>query len=266
VDPAVTSWRQQIDNDVTHAAIVQQHPNGSTDLEAHLVAITDPQSGKKVGKLTPAAAASWQAMAAHAWRDGVVLLPTSPADSFRPLAVQQRIFADRYTTTDQGNGSRVCSGKRWWKRKGVATAACPGTSNHGRGEAVDVSDASGARLAWLEEHARTYGWAWELDSEPWHLHYLLGDALPPGIDQEADDLTPDEHTELLNIRQTGINTESRVVGLEKRTASIDTALDQIVMPALGRLEKAVGKLSTGGVDEDALAAKVADLLAKRLKD
>lgn len=261
----MAGWRQQIDNDVTHAAIVQQHPNGSTDLEAHLVAITDPQSGKKVGKLTPAAAASWQAMAAHAWRDGVLLIPTSPADSFRPLAVQQRIFADRYTTTDQGNGSRVCSGKRWYKRKGVATAACPGTSNHGRGEAVDVQDASGGRLAWLEAHARTYGWAWELDSEPWHIHYLLGDALPPGIDQEDDDMFTDEDRAMLGrvaaalIPDDKALTSNGEVTLRVRAIDVRTA-------AQG-----------GGVDEDriadevvaamgdGLAEKVLDRLAARLK-
>lgn len=89
----------------------------------------------------------------------------------------------------------------------------------------------------------------------------------PGAATKEDDMFEDpDRTELRNVRQTGINTESRVIGLEQRTANIDTALDKVVMPALGRMEKAIATLSVGGVDEDALAAKVADILAKRLKD
>lgn len=190
------TWQQQIDNQhLVHSTVAKTYANGSDGLKAHLSPVFDPRDRPKiVGFLVPSAAKSWNAMAARALGEGVLLLPTSSADTFRSLGIQQSIFADRYRTQDQGNGSRVCGGKRWYLRKGKATAACPGTSNHGKGEAVDVANCSGDRLAWLERNAKTYGWAWELNSEPWHLHYLLGDALPPGlheidVPQEDDMLT-----------------------------------------------------------------------------
>lgn len=179
------TWQDQIDNHLVHSTVASTYGNGTDQLKSNLSPIHDPRDpDRTVGFLVPSAATSWEAMATHALRDGIVLLPTSSADTFRSLTIQQNIFTDRYRTTDQGNGSRVCAGKRWYLRKGKATAACPGTSNHGKGEAVDVADCSGDRLKWLENHARSYGWAWELASEPWHIHYLLGDALPPGLKAE----------------------------------------------------------------------------------
>ncbi len=45
--------------------------------------------------------------------------------------------------------------------------AIPGTSNHGTGEAIDFTDATGARLNWLKQNAAKYGF-YNLPSEPWH--------------------------------------------------------------------------------------------------
>lgn len=200
-------WRDQIDNNIVHSSVSVKYPNGSTDLAQHLDPIFDPRDRKIVGRLVPSAAKSWNAMAAAALRDGVLLLPSSSADTFRPLAVQQSIFADRYRTTNQGNGSRKCGGKTWYLRKGMATAACPGTSNHGRAEAVDFARPDKSVLPWMEKHAKSYGWAWELASEEWHVHYLLGDAVPPTVNQkptvqEDDDMTfistPDGRVVLLH--------------------------------------------------------------------
>jgi hypothetical protein len=210
---AMTGWRDQIDNEhLVHSHLVNENPNGSKELEAHLVPIHDG-AGKVVGKLTPAAAASWDAMVAAAAADGIDLRPTSAADTFRPLSVQQNIFKDRYRETDQGNGSRKCNGKTWFLRKGEATAACPGTSNHGKGEAVDFQRPNKQVLPWMEQHAKAFGWQWELSSEEWHVHYLLGDASPPNLPptpgfattptfQEDDDMTfistPDGRVVLLH--------------------------------------------------------------------
>ena len=48
--------------------------------------------------------------------------------------------------------------------------------------AVDVANASGARLSWLEAYALAFGWSWELvPEEPWHLHYYTGDAIPQAV-------------------------------------------------------------------------------------
>lgn len=191
----MTSFTQQV-RPVVEPSSIRGLPNGDYPASS-LVDITD-HAGTVVGRLCREAARAWQAMVAHAWSDGIDLRPTSAADSFRPLAVQQRIFSERYRTTDQGNGSRTCGGKRWYKRKGVATAACPGTSNHGKAIAVDIANCSGARLAWLEAHAWTYGFGWELvPEEPWHIRYCTGDAIPAAVlayesPEDNDDMrTPD---------------------------------------------------------------------------
>ena len=52
------------------------------------------------------------------------------------------------------------------------TVSYPGTSNHGWGEAVDISDLEWQKFA--KEHGKKYGWCWgENKSESWHFTYDL---------------------------------------------------------------------------------------------
>jgi LAS superfamily LD-carboxypeptidase LdcB len=58
-------------------------------------------------------------------------------------------------------------------------AAVPGTSNHGWGLACDVWNVGqNGRLEWLLDNAKRFGFSWEVQSEPWHIRYVLGDDLP----------------------------------------------------------------------------------------
>ena len=126
------------------------------------------------------AAIAWAEMKAAAKKDSVILKPTSGVDTYRPYNVQEALFAARYSTEEiTGRPTRTCNGKTYWLLPGVASAACPGTSNHGWGLAVDIY-AVGAegRLEWLLDNAARFGWSWELQSEPWHIRYVLGDTLP----------------------------------------------------------------------------------------
>src|SRR5262249_45203984 len=86
----------------------------------------------------------------------------------------------RYSPTFIAHAStKTCHGKTFWLKPGNATAACPGTSNHGLGLACDfVLDNGGRILGWLIDHADEYGFSAELESEPWHWHYIPGDAIP----------------------------------------------------------------------------------------
>jgi LAS superfamily LD-carboxypeptidase LdcB len=59
--------------------------------------------------------------------------------------------------------------------------ATPGKSNHNLGIAIDIANASGARLAWLLANEHLYGFSHELDSEPWHIRYVAGDATPDAV-------------------------------------------------------------------------------------
>lgn len=139
------------------------------------------QDGGPTIRLVEPAARAWKAMQAAALADGVVLKATSTVDSFRPYAVQERIFRQRYTTTPlRGRPSREWEGVRWYQKPGTAAAAVPGTSNHGWALAVDNVLAPGT-LAWLLDHALSYGWSWELQSEPWHVRYFAGDDIPAAV-------------------------------------------------------------------------------------
>jgi nucleoid-associated protein YgaU len=156
------------------------------------------------------AARAWEAMRADAWRDGVLL--SVSGNPYRDYAGQERMFRQRYTSTTPTRldaRGRVWNGVRYYRTSGAA-AAVPGTSNHGLGLAIDIAlDANGDEkfewpvkpldrraLAWLMEHAADYGFSWEVQSEPWHLRYVIGDTLPPALQTTLPpvSITPQTHT------------------------------------------------------------------------
>jgi LAS superfamily LD-carboxypeptidase LdcB len=156
--------------------ILKKHPNGDLPLEL-LVKI------KPYGWLYKTAAASWTAMKQAAKKDGVVLKPTSAMDAYRPVTVQRSVFFQRYTTKKlDGRPMRNYNQAVWWLKPGFAPLAAPGTSNHGWGLAVDVWGVGEEdRLDWLLGNHARFGWSWEVQSEPWHIRYVLGDDLPDGV-------------------------------------------------------------------------------------
>jgi hypothetical protein len=276
----VTSWREQIDNEhFVEPSAIRGLANGSDQLKAVLSPIHD-HDGNVVGLAAPVAARSYDAMVAAAWRDGVALRPSSSADTFRPLSVQQAIFTDRYRETDQGNGSRVCNGKRWYLRKGKATAACPGTSNHGKGCAVDFDLGQRGALPWLEAHAKAFGWQWEVTSEDWHLHYMLGDELTPvalaALSEEDDMPTAQEVAQAVWGLEIDLadGTKQPAWAVARFTQQDAHAAMVASAKAAGVDPDAIAKAVLAGLDPKAIAAaipadiaaQVADELAARLKD
>ena len=124
---------------------------------------------------TPARAfEEWRRQAAAAGR---TLTITSVADAYRPLAVQERVFLQRYIPQATGGGIygdvRHYKGVRYVRRHGAA-AAVPGTSNHGRGLAIDVANAGpfgGAFHDWMLKTGPELGWSnveGRSVNEPWH--------------------------------------------------------------------------------------------------
>ena len=88
----------------------------------------------------PTAHAEMQAMRAAAARAGILLKSAGFHDSYRPYETQDRTFRARYSTSPiPGRPTKRWLGRTWWLRPGMATAAVPGTSNHGRGLAVDTA-------------------------------------------------------------------------------------------------------------------------------
>jgi LAS superfamily LD-carboxypeptidase LdcB len=137
------------------------------------------------GKLHDCAADAYEAMDAAANAAGIDLSPTSQADTYRSLETQEYGFYQRYTDTPKPalmkQKPRIYKGKAWYLKKGMAPMAVPGTSNHNLGIAIDIKDASGNRLAWLLANEHLYGFSHELDSEPWHIRYVAGDAIPDAV-------------------------------------------------------------------------------------
>ena len=186
---------------IARPAVLAGQRNGRLDTRI-LIVIPGQEGGPTVRLVEPAATA-WRALCAAAKAAGHVLKASGPADSYRPYDVQERIFRQRYTTTYlPGRPSRMWNGQRWFQKPGTAAAAVPGSSNHGDAIAVDTGverdgDPSAesideAPLAWLLDHADEFGWSWELQSEPWHLHYFAGDVIPPAVAAFAAQPTTEE--------------------------------------------------------------------------
>ncbi|MDL4772477.1 MULTISPECIES: D-alanyl-D-alanine carboxypeptidase family protein [Thermomonosporaceae] len=111
-----------------------------------------PQKGAQLR--ADAALAFYKLNAGYKRRFGQQICVT---DSYRSLPDQHRVYAER-----------------------PGFAAVPGTSNHGKGQAVDlcggVQSSGSSQFNWMESHAKVYGWihpAWAYSNpfEPWHWEY-----------------------------------------------------------------------------------------------
>lgn len=165
--------------DVTRPAVLSGQTNGELP-DSLLVSIPGLSGGYTVRLIGPAARA-FRALRAAAAAAGHILNATSTVDSYRPYSVQESTFRARYTLTVlSGRPSALWQGKRWYLRAGEAVAAVPGTSNHGLGLAIDIASVDPA-LAWLVANEERFGFSHELESEPWHIHYWAGDAIPAAV-------------------------------------------------------------------------------------
>ncbi|WP_395110571.1 D-alanyl-D-alanine carboxypeptidase family protein [Actinomadura sp. SCN-SB] len=135
--------------DKSLAAKSREFPNGLIPAK-YLCPL--PQKGEQLR--ADAALAFYKLNAAYTRRFGREMCVT---DSYRSLADQQRVY---------------------YQRPGFA--AVPGTSNHGKGQALDlcggVQNAGTAQFNWLEANSRKYGWfhpSWAYSNpyEPWHWEY-----------------------------------------------------------------------------------------------
>ncbi|WP_033324866.1 D-alanyl-D-alanine carboxypeptidase family protein [Actinomadura atramentaria] len=135
--------------DKSLAADAKRFPNGLIP-DKYLCPL--PQKGRELR--ADAALAFYKLNAAYKRRFGRDMCLT---DSYRSLAEQQSIYARR-----------------------PAFAAVPGTSNHGKGQAVDICGGvqiSGSiQFRWMEANAGRFGWrhpAWAYSNpfEPWHWEF-----------------------------------------------------------------------------------------------
>jgi len=111
-------------------------------------------SGSADNTMTKPTACAFAQMAEAAQRAGIRLTINS---GFRTLARQQ-YFWDCYTTKRCNNGN---------------LAARPGTSNHGRGVALDINTGatSTSTYKWMAANAARFGFRRTVPSEPWHWEH-----------------------------------------------------------------------------------------------
>jgi peptidoglycan hydrolase-like protein with peptidoglycan-binding domain len=159
------------------------------------------------------AASAMRAMVAAADASGVTISATG---TWRSYEDQKRLFLSRYVTHDTGGEKKIWNGTTYWKLPKVASAATPGTSNHGKGLAADLSNSpsvaiSGKTLKWVAAHGPDFGFWNTVRSEAWHWSYCLCDDLPVGV------AAPAPRTEAANVDWAAI-------------AAIDARLSAVAFP------------------------------------
>lgn len=141
-----------------------------------LVALSTP------GRLLAAPAASFERLVRATKTTGT----EQTAEAYRDLAEQERVFRANYTTiksqgdpsnTVANGGIKQWNGKTWYRKPGKATAAVPGTSNHGWGKAVDFQNLGKYESSTWKAFALVapeHGWSnveGKAANEPWHWVY-----------------------------------------------------------------------------------------------
>jgi zinc D-Ala-D-Ala carboxypeptidase len=126
--------------------------NGRLD-PSEVTPVSGGWDGRDMALLAPAAE-SWEAMRADAARSGIDL---RMIDAYRSWEVQAGAYED------------YLAGRK------KANVLPPGTSEHGNGLAVDVTngaiiDTSDPEWAWLRDNAQRYGW-YPISNESWHWEF-----------------------------------------------------------------------------------------------
>lgn len=150
-----------------------------------------PGSGYK--SMLPVAKRAWDAMVLACFLETGLQL--SSTGIYRSYDRQLELFNERYRKlynplTCTLDNKRTWNGTTYYKLRGVAPVAVPGTSNHGLGIASDACWFLGGRVmsitavpagwAWITAHAEEFGFGWEgarpgqKGWEPWHLRHVLG--------------------------------------------------------------------------------------------
>lgn len=152
------------------------------------------------GSLLAGAAASFERWRVQAAEVGRTLTIASVADAYRTFEQQEDLFLKRY---EVGSGPgpfgdvREYKNVKYYRARGAAVAV-PGTSNHGKGLAVDIANTGafgGSFHNWLSSTGPALGWTnteGRSVNEPWHWVYGGSNNTPP----TEDDMTPDQAAKL----------------------------------------------------------------------
>ena len=209
-------------------------------------------------------------------------------DGYRDRATQERTFTTRYRRGYPSWDMRAYRGARWGLLPGHASAAVPGTSNHGGFDPHAVDFASGINSfgtkthEWMRKHARAFGFvhpAWAQRGgrfpEAWHWEHTwsrdtfrgqpitFAADLQRALVRAGHALTVDGHY------GTGTRREL-VIFQEHRGLAGDAILGPLTLAALGIDQWGNPTTTTTGAgigladitDEEIDMATVADILAR----
>ena len=147
--------------------------------------IVKVKSGKKSGgkiSLTSDSAPYYEKMVDRMNADGLFF---KSASGYRPYKTQFDLvdwatYEDSVKTVDVLPIKQIKKIGTWQTKSNVqgkpAKVAVPGTSNHGKGHAVDVDGCTGCEYSdaqnWVRKNGEVYGWYWgEVKSENWHFTF-----------------------------------------------------------------------------------------------
>lgn len=131
----------------------------------------------------------------------------------------------------------------WWRKIKFsdgyrATAAVPGTSDHGAACADDLAEehdgdtqVEGLRasvLQWLYANAGRFGFAWSMRSEPWHVHTIAGDTTPAEVTRylqvvAAPELAAGARGHFVSWLQAQLNNQGHTLTVDGRFGSATLA-------------------------------------------
>lgn len=246
-------------HDITRPAVLSGQANGR--LSSSILTTIAMPGGGTATVLAGATARCWTAMLAAAAAAGFRF---HSEGSYRTYDQQVSLFRARYSRDPayKGRPSRLWdsdgngTAETWYLLPGMASAAVPGTSNHGLGLAIDLADTasgiSAAAVTWLTAHAADYGISFELQSEPWHLRPYIGDTIPPAVlAYEEDDMTQADIDEI----------KARLAWIDGRVEAITAGYDTVRQGIVGAGTPVFPSQHLKAVEAkiDALTAAVAKL-------
>ena len=128
-------------------------------------------------------------------KDNDIPMPTTVA-SFRSYQTQYDIVDwDLYECEGIWKTKHTVKGK-------VADVAEPGTSDHGKGLAIDINaNIGGDTQKWIRDNGEAFGWVADVSSEPWHFAFY-----PDRVDTAAQEELESGNDGILNTIATALRT------------------------------------------------------------
>jgi peptidoglycan hydrolase-like protein with peptidoglycan-binding domain len=187
---------QRSDSSVKSPSATAGFPNGKIPGE-HLVPCglkNGPNGSPNQFLMVEPAASAMRAMVAAAAASGVVLATNG---TWRSYAQQADLFTSRFSRTARPGKYKTWDGHRWWPigNYKVWSAATPGTSNHGKGLAADLTKhdyktgITDVELRWLADHGPGFGFWNTVKGERFHWTYCLADGVTTAVG-EAPSIAP----------------------------------------------------------------------------